>query len=453
MARRKRDGSISKILCNIISTGSPESSGAWEPDWETEEEEERDEEARAEEESKKRRRRIKLRKAGPPVFGNNCHYCKREATHPLLYVSCWMCPLKFCGVCLLRKHGEDAEEEMQENVRWVCPICRGGCGPGCRMNCCACGPCRKYQQLEPAGRVFPAAVKAGFSNVHDYLVHFETGETPEVIAERKTGRGWTKATGAIDRTLDFNFTWAMKRMRSHRRRLPVASPRVESKSCSLDENLDEPLRTTKLAPEQPPRTKKLVPKQPSRTKKLVREQASRTKRQVPEQASKTIELVPDQPSLTVELVPEQPSLTVELVPEQPSLTVELEREQRSRTVKMVPEQSSRTKKGEPEHPSQTMKLVLQQPRQIIESEHPTLLLKQLGEQLLLTVNLEQPSRTKKVVLEQPLRTVNLEPRQPSPVKLVPQQPLRIMKLEPEQSSRTMKLMREETLRTVKLEPV
>lgn len=35
------------------------------------------------------------------------------------------------------------------------------------------------------------ARNAGFLNAHDYLVHQETGETPEVIAQRKVGRDWT----------------------------------------------------------------------------------------------------------------------------------------------------------------------------------------------------------------------------------------------------------------------
>ncbi|CAM6110193.1 unnamed protein product [Calypogeia fissa] len=228
------------ILCGIVSpAGSPSASSAWESDWETDEEG-RDEEARVEEEKRKRRRKTKRRKEGPPVFGDHCHSCRREIAHPVLFVRCSRCPLRFCGSCLLRKHGEDVEEEMQECVRWVCPICRGGCGPGCRMNCCGCGPCRKYQQLEPAGRVLPAAVKAGFSNVHDYLVHFETGEAPDVIAKRKEGRGWTKATGAMDSSPDFNFTWALKRIRSRRKRLVTA--RSDSKWCTEDPSFKRPSR-------------------------------------------------------------------------------------------------------------------------------------------------------------------------------------------------------------------
>jgi hypothetical protein len=38
--------------------------------------------------------------------------------------------------------------------------------------------------------VFAARV-AGFDNVHDFLVHLETGESPVVIARRKDGREWT----------------------------------------------------------------------------------------------------------------------------------------------------------------------------------------------------------------------------------------------------------------------
>jgi hypothetical protein len=60
--------------------------------------------------------------------------------------------------------------------------------------------------LLPAGRIVLAAVDAGFSNAHDYLVNFETGESQDVIDRRKEGRGWTKATGAIDRSLHSSLT-------------------------------------------------------------------------------------------------------------------------------------------------------------------------------------------------------------------------------------------------------
>lgn len=56
---------------------------------------------------------------------------------------------------------------------------------------CNCGPCRKADGKSPTGqRVFAARV-AGFDNVHDFLVHLETGESPLVIARRKDGREWT----------------------------------------------------------------------------------------------------------------------------------------------------------------------------------------------------------------------------------------------------------------------
>lgn len=56
---------------------------------------------------------------------------------------------------------------------------------------CNCGPCRKADGKAPTGQVVFQARNAGFENVHDYLVHLETGETSVEIAQRKVGRDWT----------------------------------------------------------------------------------------------------------------------------------------------------------------------------------------------------------------------------------------------------------------------
>ena len=68
--------------------------------------------------------------------------------------------------------------------QWVCPKCRGSCGEGC-VTCCNCGPCRKSKSLEPTGILIPEARKAGFDNVHDYLIHKETGESQTQIEKRR----------------------------------------------------------------------------------------------------------------------------------------------------------------------------------------------------------------------------------------------------------------------------
>ena len=60
-----------------------------------------------------------------------------------------------------------------------------------RFRSCNCGPCRKADGKAPTGQLVWVARNVGFLNAHDYLVHLETGETPEEIAKRKVGRDWT----------------------------------------------------------------------------------------------------------------------------------------------------------------------------------------------------------------------------------------------------------------------
>jgi len=45
------------------------------------------------------------------------------------------------AACLANRHGEDYAQAV-ESGEWVCPPCRGTCGPGC-VSCCNCGPCRR----------------------------------------------------------------------------------------------------------------------------------------------------------------------------------------------------------------------------------------------------------------------------------------------------------------------
>ena len=77
---------------------------------------------------------------------------------------------------------------------WLCPACRGSCGPGC-FNCCMCsgnGLCgRKHFSLPPVGQgITRKAKQAGFPDAHDYEVHLNTGETAEQIAARKREYPW-----------------------------------------------------------------------------------------------------------------------------------------------------------------------------------------------------------------------------------------------------------------------
>lgn len=90
--------------------------------------------------------------------------------------------------CLLNRHGEDVDQAIASG-RWVCPACRGGCGPGC-SSCCNCGPCRKAAGLGPTRQLIATARSCGFTSVHDYLIHLKTGEGPAEIAGRKASHSW-----------------------------------------------------------------------------------------------------------------------------------------------------------------------------------------------------------------------------------------------------------------------
>ncbi|KAH7307037.1 hypothetical protein KP509_22G043400 [Ceratopteris richardii] len=121
------------------------------------------------------------------VLGVTCHWCRQKTVED--HVFCCRCPVAFCGGCLKNRHGEDIEVESQKGVKWTCPRCRGGCGEGCK-HCCNCGPCRKAQGLDPTGLLVHTARACGFTNVHDYLINQKTGESEDIIARRKLGKGW-----------------------------------------------------------------------------------------------------------------------------------------------------------------------------------------------------------------------------------------------------------------------
>lgn len=97
-------------------------------------------------------------------------------------------PVAFCRMCLFNRHGE-CVIKCSESGKWVCPRCRGSCGDGCKL-CCNCGPCRKKHGLHPTHQIVKEARKAGFDNVHDYLVHLNTDEDCETIAQRKYQFAW-----------------------------------------------------------------------------------------------------------------------------------------------------------------------------------------------------------------------------------------------------------------------
>ena len=127
-------------------------------------------------------------------LGVTCHWCRQKTLEEHVECTAEGCgggarlPTAFCRMCLRNRHGEDVTEAIASGC-WICPGCRGSCGAGCTI-CCNCGPCRKKAGLGPTHQLIKEARIAGFNNVHDYLVHRTTNESPEVISARKTTFPW-----------------------------------------------------------------------------------------------------------------------------------------------------------------------------------------------------------------------------------------------------------------------
>jgi hypothetical protein len=74
-------------------------------------------------------RRIHSGRVYDSVLGQTCHWCRQKTVE--LHCICKLCPIQYCAPCLLNRNGEKLHEEMSEGLKWICPKCRGGCGPGC----------------------------------------------------------------------------------------------------------------------------------------------------------------------------------------------------------------------------------------------------------------------------------------------------------------------------------
>jgi len=144
-----------------------------------------------------------VRRQGGRVYdsrlGVTCHWCRQKTVEVHVECTAEGCrggarlPVAFCRMCLRNRHGEDIELAIASNC-WVCPACRGSCGPGC-TTCCNCGPCRKKAGLSPTHQLIKQARDTGFDNVHDYLIYRATGESAEEIAHRKTTFSWGACMG------------------------------------------------------------------------------------------------------------------------------------------------------------------------------------------------------------------------------------------------------------------
>lgn len=128
-------------------------------------------------------------------LGVTCHWCRQKTVETHVLCTAEGCgkgrlPVAFCGMCLRNRHGEDIDKAVASGI-WECPKCRGSCGEGC-VTCCNCGPCRKANGLSPTHQVIQLARASGFDNVHDYLVHGVTGQTPAQLLDRKRSFAWGK---------------------------------------------------------------------------------------------------------------------------------------------------------------------------------------------------------------------------------------------------------------------
>jgi hypothetical protein len=127
-------------------------------------------------------------------YGVTCHWCRQKTLEAHIECTSQTCGggsrlrVAFCRMCLRNRHGEDVEQAIASG-KWICPVCRGSCGPGC-VSCCNCGPCRKRAGLGPTHQIIKQARLAGFTNVHDYLVARETKESPDEISARKVAHAW-----------------------------------------------------------------------------------------------------------------------------------------------------------------------------------------------------------------------------------------------------------------------
>eukprot|EP01025_Chloroclados_australasicus_P047838 TRINITY_DN5398_c0_g1_i4.p1 TRINITY_DN5398_c0_g1~~TRINITY_DN5398_c0_g1_i4.p1 ORF type:complete len:391 (+),score=23.90 TRINITY_DN5398_c0_g1_i4:132-1175(+) len=127
-----------------------------------------------------------------------CHICHQQfEAQKMLHCTSQKkgepaCTLTFCGPCVKNRHGETFVQAKASKC-WICPRCRGSCGPGC-VTCCTCGQCRKKSNLPIISKVLKRGDKKaeGLDNVHDQLIFIETGEHPDKIKARKKQFEWGK---------------------------------------------------------------------------------------------------------------------------------------------------------------------------------------------------------------------------------------------------------------------
>ncbi|CAH9119683.1 unnamed protein product [Cuscuta europaea] len=96
-----------------------------------------------------------------PVEGITCHQCRQKTLGLRTHCSkCNMLHGQFCGDCLYMRYGEHVVE-ANENVNWICPVCRGICN---------CSFCRQAKGFPPTGTLYRKIKKLGYKSVAHYLI-------------------------------------------------------------------------------------------------------------------------------------------------------------------------------------------------------------------------------------------------------------------------------------------
>lgn len=94
-------------------------------------------------------------------LGKSCHQCRQKTLGRRTKCSCCMSISgQFCGDCLYMRYGENIIE-VNENLDWICPVCRGICN---------CNRCRRRNGWPPTGAIYKQVHNLGFKSVAHYLI-------------------------------------------------------------------------------------------------------------------------------------------------------------------------------------------------------------------------------------------------------------------------------------------
>ncbi|OMO74171.1 hypothetical protein CCACVL1_16907 [Corchorus capsularis] len=117
-----------------------------------------------------------------PYDGKSCHQCRQKTLG--YHTKCSKCGSfqgQFCGDCLYTRYGENVIE-VNQNPKWVCPVCR---------EICNCSRCRRAKGWKPIGDIYEKVKKLGFKSVAHYLIQTHRGQekTEGLVSEDEEPSG------------------------------------------------------------------------------------------------------------------------------------------------------------------------------------------------------------------------------------------------------------------------